>query len=87
MLLRSAWVTIGDIAALSLIRLTMPRASAKASRGVSHPPVAVKAAPQAQHRQKRRLVSRTAFMGAGSLPRTLPMAGLRVRSRPHPQPV
>ena len=35
MLLRSLWVTIGETAALSLIRLTMPRASANASRGVS----------------------------------------------------
>ena len=37
---RSPCVTIGETAALSLIRLTRPRASAKASRGVSHPPVA-----------------------------------------------
>ena len=32
MLLRSLCVTIGEVAALSLIRLTMPRASAKAWR-------------------------------------------------------
>jgi hypothetical protein len=38
---RSLCVTMGDTAALSLIRLTSPRASANASRGVSHPPVAV----------------------------------------------
>jgi hypothetical protein len=34
-------VSMGDTAALSLIRLTRPRASANAARGVSHPPVAV----------------------------------------------
>ena len=59
MLLRSLCVAMGDIAALSLMRLTMPRASAKASRGVSHPAVAAKAAPPAQQRQKRRRVMRT----------------------------
>src|SRR5271165_3405168 len=55
MLPRSLRVTIGDVAALSLIRLTMPRASAKAWRGVSHAPAAAVAAPPMQHRQKPRL--------------------------------
>jgi hypothetical protein len=54
-LLRSLCVTIGETAALSLIKLTIPRASAKASRGVNHAPAAVKAAPLAQQRQKLRL--------------------------------
>src|SRR5258706_9636699 len=54
MLLRSLCVTIGDAAALSLIRLTRPRASAKASRGVSQPLVAANAAPPIQHRQNPR---------------------------------
>src|SRR6201999_1761328 len=49
----SLWVTIGDTAALSLIRLTRPRASANASRGVSQPPAAA-SAPPAQQRQKPR---------------------------------
>jgi hypothetical protein len=49
-LLRSLCVTIGATAALSLIRLTRPRASAKASRGVSHPLVAAKVAPAMQQR-------------------------------------
>ena len=40
MLFLSLCVTMGDTAALSLIRLTMPRASAHACRGVSHPAVA-----------------------------------------------
>ena len=35
MLLRSLCAAIGEVAALSLIRLTRPRASAKAWRGVS----------------------------------------------------
>src|SRR4051794_13612967 len=52
MLLLSLCVTMGDTAALSLIRLTMPRASANTSRGVSHPPVAARAAPPTQQRQK-----------------------------------
>ena len=47
-LLRSLWVTIGETAALSLMRLTRPRASANAARGVSHPPVAAKAVPLCQ---------------------------------------
>src|ERR1700722_3253627 len=53
-LLRSLWVTIAETAALSLMRLTRPRASANAARGVSHSPVAVKAAPPTQHRQNPR---------------------------------
>jgi len=53
-LLRSRWVMIGDTAAESLITLTSPRASANAWRGVSQPPVAAKAAPPTQHRQKPR---------------------------------
>src|SRR5271165_3804185 len=60
-LFRSVWVTIGDTAALSLIRLTIPRASAKASRGVSHPPVATKVAPPTQQRQKQRRDSNFCF--------------------------
>jgi hypothetical protein len=44
-LFRSLYVLIGDTAALSLIRLTRPRASANASRDMSHPPVTAKAAP------------------------------------------
>src|SRR5271156_5603610 len=51
-LFRSLCVMIGEVAALSLIRLTRPRASAKAWRGVSQPPSA--AALPAQHRQKCR---------------------------------
>jgi hypothetical protein len=50
-LFRNLWVTMGDAAALSLIRLTMPRASAKTSRGVSQPFVAAYVAPAMQHRQ------------------------------------
>src|SRR3984957_20024778 len=53
-LLRSLWVTIAETAALSLMRLTRPRASANAARGVSHAPVAVKAAPPTQQRQNPR---------------------------------
>ena len=37
MLPRSLCVTMGETAALSLIKLTRPRASAKTSRGVSQP--------------------------------------------------
>src|SRR5262249_29833554 len=48
----------GEAAALSLMRVTSPRASAKASRGVSQPPVAAKAAPVMQQRQKWRRESR-----------------------------
>jgi hypothetical protein len=53
-LLRSLCVTIGDTAALSLMRLTMPRASANTSRGVSHPPAAALAPAPMQQRQTRR---------------------------------
>src|SRR5450432_1433984 len=53
-LLRSRWVVIGDVAAESLIRLTSPRASANAWRGVSQPPVVANVAPPMQHRQKPR---------------------------------
>ena len=60
MLLRSLCVTIGEVAALSLIRLTRPRASAKAWRGVSQPLVAANAAPR-QHRQKPRRDNRYSF--------------------------
>jgi hypothetical protein len=41
-----------------LIRVTSPRASAKAWRGVSQPPVAAKPAPVMQQRQKWRRESR-----------------------------
>src|SRR6478735_8203030 len=61
MLPRSLCVTIGEVAALSLIRLTMPRASAKAWRGVSHPPAVAVAAPPMQHRQKPRRDRRCSF--------------------------
>src|ERR1700722_2720989 len=54
MLLRSLCTTIGEVAALSLIRLTRPRASAKAWRGVS-PLVAAKPLEATQQRQKARL--------------------------------
>ena len=54
MLLRSLCTTIGEVAALSLIRLTRPRASAKAWRGVS-PLVAAKPLEAMQQRQKARL--------------------------------
>src|SRR5271165_4139958 len=54
MLLRSLWATMGEAAALSLMRLTMPRASAKASRGESQPPVAASPAEPRQQRQKPR---------------------------------
>src|SRR5258706_12681606 len=53
-LFRSLSVAMGDAAALSLIRLTRPRASAKASRGVSQPLVAAYAALPMQHRQNPR---------------------------------
>src|ERR1700694_1870134 len=53
-LFRSLWVTMGEAAALSLIRLTRPRASAKASRGVGQPLVAANAAPPMQQRQNPR---------------------------------
>ena len=54
MLLRNLCTTIGEVAALSLIRLTRPRASAKAWRGVSAP-VAAKPEEARQQRQKARL--------------------------------
>ena len=54
MLLRSLCTTIGEVAALSLIRLTRPRASAKAWRGLS-PRVAAKPPEARQQRQKARL--------------------------------
>lgn len=54
MLFRSLYEFTGAVAALSLIKLTSPRASVYASRGVSQPPVAVKAAPPRQQRQKPR---------------------------------
>src|ERR1700738_371079 len=60
-LFRRLCVTIGDTAALSLMRLTRPRASAKAWRGVSQPLVAAKAAPPTQHRQKPRRDNRACF--------------------------
>src|SRR5262249_11410493 len=49
---RNLYAVTGEDAALSLIRVTNPRASAKAWRGVSQPPVAAKAAPVVQQRQK-----------------------------------
>src|SRR6202020_2305790 len=52
--LRSLCTAIGEVAALSLIRLTRPRASAKAWRGLS-PPVAAKPPEARQQRQKARL--------------------------------
>ena len=54
MLFRSLCVTMGDAAALSLIKLTRPRASANAWRGVSHPAVPMWVAAPAQQRQKCR---------------------------------
>src|SRR5258706_7766120 len=54
MLFGSLCVTMGETAALSLIRLTRPRASANTWRGVSQPLVAADAAPAMQQRQKRR---------------------------------
>src|SRR6516225_6000894 len=51
---RNLYAVIDEDAALSLIRLTSPRASAKAWRGLSQPPVAAKAAPVMQQRQKWR---------------------------------
>jgi hypothetical protein len=44
----------GEDAALSLMRVTNPRASAKACRGLSQPPVDANAAPVMQQRQKWR---------------------------------
>src|SRR5271165_6351303 len=55
MLFRSLCVTIGETAALSLMRVTRPRASANASRGVSQPPVAANVVEATQQRQKPRL--------------------------------
>src|SRR3984957_13795098 len=54
MVLRSLCTTIGEVAALSLIRLTRPRASAKAWRGLS-PLVAPKPVEVRQQRQNARL--------------------------------
>jgi hypothetical protein len=54
MLLRSLCTAMGEVAALSLIRLTRPRASAKAWRGLS-PLVAAKPPEATQQRQKARL--------------------------------
>jgi hypothetical protein len=73
MLFRSLCVTMGDTAALSLIRLTRPRASANAWRGVSHPAVAVKAAPPTQHRQKPRRDNKSFFEESMSSSLSVPM--------------
>src|SRR6516165_11644661 len=51
---RSLCTLIGALAASSRIESTMLRASAKASRGVSQPPVAANVAEPRQHRQKPR---------------------------------
>jgi hypothetical protein len=56
---RSLCATMGETAALSLIRLTIPRASANASRGVSHPFGAANVALATQQRQKCRRESRS----------------------------
>ena len=45
---RNLHAVTGEDAALSLMRVTSPRASAKAWRGVSQPPVTAKAAPVMQ---------------------------------------
>src|SRR5260370_29051611 len=81
-LFRSLWVPMGDTAALSLIRLTRPRASANALRGVSHPPVAAKAAPLRQHRQKCRRDSGFCFENSMTSSLFVPMRLLR-----EPQPL
>src|SRR5262245_37267205 len=49
---------MGDLAALSRIRSTMLRASAKTWLGVSQPPVAANVAGPRQHRQKPRRESK-----------------------------
>ncbi len=51
---RSLYEVTGEDAALSLIRVTSPRGSAKACRGLSQPLVAGNAAPVMQQRQKWR---------------------------------
>ena len=86
-LLRSLWVTIGETAALSLMRLTRPRASANAARGVSHPPVAVKAAPPTQHRQNPRRDMMEECFAVIVLSMPLPRGALERRSpRPPVKP-
>jgi len=51
---RSLWTLMGALAALSRIRSTMLRASAKAYRGESQPPVAATVVAATQHRQNPR---------------------------------
>ena len=51
---RSLYEVIGEDAALSLMSVTSPRASAKACRALSQPPVDTNAAPVMQQRQKCR---------------------------------
>src|SRR6516165_12832771 len=55
---RNLYTVTGEDAALFLIRVTSPRASAKAWWGLSQLPVAAKAAPVMQQRQKLRRESR-----------------------------
>src|SRR6516165_4384776 len=55
---RNLYAVTGEEAALSLIRVTSPRASAKAWRGVSQPSVVAKPALVIQQRQKWRRESR-----------------------------
>ena len=79
-LLRNLCVTMGETAALSLIRLTRPRASANASRALGQPPVAAYAAPAQQHRQKCRRENK--FSAAQSMASSLfvPVAGSAVQT-------
>ena len=91
-LLRSLWVTIGETAALSLMRLTRPRASANAARGVSHAPVAAKAAPPTQQRQKpRRDIAENASLSScppcGSLRAALERRSHRPPLKPSYRPI
>ena len=60
MLFRSLCVTIGDVAALSLIRLTMPRASANACAVSASSP-----SPRQLHRRGSRGKNRGATMEFG----------------------
>jgi len=78
MLFRSLWVVIGEAAALSLIRLTSPRASANASRGVSQPPVATKVRQQQQKPRRDIMGLCGVVMRSSSIKRENGFAGVYV---------
>ena len=78
MLFRSLWVVIVEAAALSLIRLTSPRASANASRGVSQPPVAAKVRQQQQKPRRDIMGLCGAVMRSFSIKRKMDLVGVYV---------